>query len=106
MNFRRRLACSFCSRSAAQVEKLVAGRRAYICDRCAEQTIRIMETSGDPPFAAPPSLLRRIVGRLWPRTSGGPERPALRVIQVRSFSQAIALAPQEALLLRGVDGRS
>ena len=49
MNFRLRLACSFCGRSAAQVEKLVAGRRAYIRDRCAEQTMRIMEASGDPP---------------------------------------------------------
>ena len=78
MNFRLRLSCSFCGRSAAQVEKLVAGKRAYICDRCAEQTMRIMEASGDPPFAAPPGLLKRIVGRLWQRPSRGSDRPALR----------------------------
>jgi ATP-dependent protease Clp ATPase subunit len=40
--------CSFCRRSDAEVHKLVAGPkrllgRVYICDRCAAQTIEIME---------------------------------------------------------------
>ena len=40
--------CSFCRRSDAEVQKLVAGPkrllgRVYICDRCAAQTIEIME---------------------------------------------------------------
>jgi len=40
--------CSFCGRSAAEVQKLVAGPRKlfgriFICDRCAAQTIEIME---------------------------------------------------------------
>ena len=40
--------CSFCGRSDSEVEKLVAGPRrllgrVYICDRCAVQTIEIME---------------------------------------------------------------
>ena len=40
--------CSFCGRSDAEVQKLVAGPRrllgrVYICDRCAVQTIEIME---------------------------------------------------------------
>jgi hypothetical protein len=41
--------CSFCRRPDSQVEKLVAGPwrllagRVYICDRCAAQTIEIME---------------------------------------------------------------
>jgi len=40
--------CSFCRRSDAEVQKLVAGPkrllgRVYICDRCATQTITIME---------------------------------------------------------------
>jgi ATP-dependent protease Clp ATPase subunit len=39
----RTLRCSFCRRSDKQVEKLVAGRRGYICDTCAYETIRIME---------------------------------------------------------------
>src|SRR5258705_6756904 len=43
--FRRRLACSFCGRSAAQVSKLVTGRKAYICDLCAAEVQRIMSAS-------------------------------------------------------------
>jgi hypothetical protein len=40
--------CSFCRRNDAEVQKLVAGPkrllgRVYICDRCAAQTIEIME---------------------------------------------------------------
>jgi hypothetical protein len=65
--FRFRLACSFCGRSAAQVEKLVAGKRAYICDRCAEETIRIMNAAGDPQMLQPASLLRWITG--WFRSA-------------------------------------
>jgi len=45
MMFKRKLACSFCGRSAAEVEKLVAGPRVYICDRCAAEAIRIMNSS-------------------------------------------------------------
>jgi hypothetical protein len=67
----RRLKCSFCGRSAAQVEKLVAGRRGYICDRCAHEAIRIMEQAGDPPTAQAPKLLRRIIGRMF-RMPGDP----------------------------------
>jgi ATP-dependent Clp protease ATP-binding subunit ClpX len=40
--FKRKLACSFCRRSAAEVDKLVAGPRVYICDRCAAEAVRIM----------------------------------------------------------------
>jgi ATP-dependent Clp protease ATP-binding subunit ClpX len=46
MMFKWKLACSFCGRSAAEVEKLVAGPRVYICDRCAAEAIRIMNSSG------------------------------------------------------------
>jgi len=48
--------CSFCRRPDAEVSKLVAGPwrlfagRVYICDRCATQTIEIMQQScGNPP---------------------------------------------------------
>ena len=62
MMLRFRLACSFCGRKAADVNKLVAGRSAYICDRCAEQSVRIMEASGDPrPGALRPGWFGRIV---------------------------------------------
>lgn len=48
----RRLACSFCGKSDAEVAKLVAGPRVYfigpriyICDQCAALTVRIMDGS-------------------------------------------------------------
>jgi hypothetical protein len=66
MAFRRRLACSFCRRSDAQVAKLVAGARGYICDVCAAEAHRIMSTSGPvQPAPAPPEstpLRSRLVG--------------------------------------------
>jgi ATP-dependent Clp protease ATP-binding subunit ClpX len=46
--FRRKLACSFCGRSAADVAKLVAGPSVYICDRCAAEAVRIMTEWDDP----------------------------------------------------------
>jgi hypothetical protein len=71
MLFKPRLGCSFCGKSAAQVAKLVAGRRGYICDVCAAEAHRIMSES-DPTAAAPsrpqlPSLgarLERLLSRL------------------------------------------
>lgn len=45
MIFKRKLACSFCRRSEADVAKLVAGPRVYICDRCANEAVRIMNES-------------------------------------------------------------
>lgn len=41
----RRLKCSFCRRSDKDVAKLVAGASGYICDRCAHDAVRIMETT-------------------------------------------------------------
>jgi ATP-dependent Clp protease ATP-binding subunit ClpX len=58
MLFRRRLACSFCGRSAAEVARLVAGPRVYICDRCAA---RVAEIMGAVPEAPPPEP----AGRRW-----------------------------------------
>jgi len=54
MMFSRKLRCSFCGRSEAEVDKLVAGPRVYICDRCAYETIRIMEAAAPSPPAEPP----------------------------------------------------
>ena len=62
--FFRTLRCSFCRRTNDQVTKLVAGPRVYICDRCAYETIRIME-------AAPPS---------GHAPAGEPARPAAPVV--------------------------
>ena len=72
----RRMRCSFCRRSDSEVAKLVAGPlrlfvgRVYICDRCAAQTIKIMDAhSGDKqPPRETRSLFRRAVDRLaWNR---------------------------------------
>ena len=80
MLFKRKLACSFCTKSAAQVAKLVAGRRGYICDVCAAEAHRIMSDS-DPAAAArteqqSPSIrarLRRLLGWLT-RSTAAPTR--------------------------------
>ena len=45
MFMRKRLACSFCGKGAAEVSKLVAGPRVFICDHCAEDAVRIMRDS-------------------------------------------------------------
>jgi hypothetical protein len=34
MKFKRRLRCSFCSRSEREVAKLIAGPKIHICDSC------------------------------------------------------------------------
>jgi ClpX C4-type zinc finger len=73
--FKRRLACSFCGRKAADVGKLVAGPHAYICDRCAAEAVRIMnESSGEAPsgarhigwFARVQRAVRTVARRCWP----------------------------------------
>ncbi len=42
MILRTKLACSFCGKSAAEVLKLVAGPRVFICDSCVAAANRIM----------------------------------------------------------------
>ena len=63
MFMRDRLACSFCGRNAAEVSKLVAGPKVFICDACVAEASRIMS---DPSIGesvqaqSAPSLWRRI----------------------------------------------
>jgi ATP-dependent protease Clp ATPase subunit len=67
MFLKRQLACSFCGKTAAQVSKLVAGGRGYICNTCAAEAHRIMSDSGPAKSAstAPPrGLASRLVARL------------------------------------------
>ena len=45
--FGRKLACSFCGKGEADVKKLVAGPKVYICDRCAIEVLRIMDAADD-----------------------------------------------------------
>lgn len=74
MLFKRKLECSFCGKSAAQVTKLVAGWRGYICDVCAAEAHRIMSEPGATGSGlAPPRSpsLRARMKRLLSRLSGG-----------------------------------
>jgi ATP-dependent Clp protease ATP-binding subunit ClpX len=77
--FRRSsLVCSFCGKGAAEVSKLVAGPRAYICDRCVAEAQRIMNTPDLPAPALPApgrSFLARLVERV--RKTALPLRHAL-----------------------------
>jgi len=51
MLFRKRR-CSFCRRFGSRGRQARGGSRVYICDRCAYETIRIMEaTPPGPPQA-------------------------------------------------------
>jgi len=45
----RGLRCSFCRRPDREVDKLVAGARGYICDRCAREVMRIIESTPPDP---------------------------------------------------------
>jgi ClpX C4-type zinc finger len=58
----RRLSCSFCRRSDKEVAKLVAGASGYICDRCAHEAVRIMETTS-PGDTAPSRGADPLAGR-------------------------------------------
>ena len=43
-----KLRCSFCRRHAADVAKLVAGPRVFICDRCVAIATELMQAPADP----------------------------------------------------------
>ena len=45
MFLQKRLACSFCGKNAAEVSKLVAGPKVYICDACVALASRIIDDS-------------------------------------------------------------
>jgi ATP-dependent Clp protease ATP-binding subunit ClpX len=77
--FKRNLACSFCRRPEAEVAKLVAGPNVYICDRCAKEAIRIMDSSMNSQAAGAPDkrrLFRRVVDSIGWFTRGDSARIA------------------------------
>jgi hypothetical protein len=47
--FRPGLRCSFCGRRADQVERLVAGASAHICDACIAECLAVLERHPVPP---------------------------------------------------------
>jgi hypothetical protein len=74
MFMRKSLACSFCGKSAAQVEKLVAGPKVFICNECVATASRIMRGPGGtaPPARTlvSPTFWRWLARRIpWPRVS-------------------------------------
>jgi ATP-dependent protease Clp ATPase subunit len=74
MFFRRKLACSFCGKTAAQVSKLVAGRRAYICDACTAEAQRLMSDSDDAGSESVARPKAHSLATLWQRLVGRNDR--------------------------------
>jgi ribosomal protein L37AE/L43A len=50
---RSRLRCSFCGRTADEVERLVAGPSVYICDECIKTCVAVVEQHGGFPPSRP-----------------------------------------------------
>jgi ATP-dependent protease Clp ATPase subunit len=73
---RRQLACSFCGKSDAEVKKLVAGPKVFICDQCVSVASQIMGEDSNPPPSPEPkrSLLRRVMKRFSRRDISGIHR--------------------------------
>jgi hypothetical protein len=73
----RRLRCSFCGKKDAEVSKLVAGPRVFICDECVAVASRLMEggppDDGQPPKVAP-TLWRKLSARARRLWRGGDAR--------------------------------
>lgn len=63
---RKQLACSFCGKGAADVAKLVAGPKVYICDECVAVVSRIMK-GDEPPRLIASSARLGLLGKLWAR---------------------------------------
>jgi ATP-dependent protease Clp ATPase subunit len=63
---RKRLACSFCGKGAAEVAKLVAGPKVYICDGCVSLAAQIMQGAG-PDQPHPPQVRSGVLERLRAR---------------------------------------
>ena len=63
---RKRLACSFCGKSAADVAKLVAGPKVYICDECVAVASRIIK-GDEPPQLTSQAKRRGLLAKLRAR---------------------------------------
>jgi len=72
----RRLRCSFCRKNNADVSKLVAGPRVYICDECVAIASQIMNDSHDykPPSTVEPRFWQKLWARVRRLLDGGEVR--------------------------------
>ena len=79
---RRRLACSFCGKGEADVAKLVAGPKVFICDQCVSAASQIMEegNSGNQPPSPEPQ--RNFLQRVFKRIGKG-DRPGIHQLGER-----------------------
>ena len=78
----RQLRCSFCGKKDAEVSKLVAGPRVYICDACVATASRLMDDSsndGGQRLEDEPTFWRKLMARARRILRGG---GALRVGEV------------------------
>ena len=77
----RRLRCSFCGKRDAEVSKLVAGPRVYICDECVAVASRLMDggTDDGQRLKNGPTFWRKLLTRARRLLRGG---GALRVGEV------------------------
>jgi ATP-dependent Clp protease ATP-binding subunit ClpX len=57
----RPLKCSFCGKGEAEVAKLVAGPKVFICDACVAIAVRVMKEEPGPPVPQPRGLWRRLL---------------------------------------------
>jgi ClpX C4-type zinc finger protein len=63
---RRTLRCSFCSKSANEVEKLLGGPKVYICDACVGVCNRILEATPPNPAGWDTMTDAQLLGALAP----------------------------------------
>jgi ClpX C4-type zinc finger len=67
----KKLSCSFCGKSAAEVAKLAAGPKVFICDVCAADAHRIMS---DPSIGVP-SAPSHAASSIWSRVGAWLKSP-------------------------------
>lgn len=82
MLFKRKLECSFCGKSAAEVAKLVAGWRGYICDVCAAEAHRIISEC-NPAAAGPTAPQSSSLGKRIKRWFGRLSRAGTSAFQLQ-----------------------
>ena len=79
----RPLRCSFCGKQEAEISKLVAGPRVYICDECVALASRIMEGDSSADTQLPGgewSVWRRLLTRARRLLRGGDTRRVRSVV--------------------------